>query len=106
MQDNAATICVIGLGYVGLPLAIQFARCGAKIIGLDIDSAKVEQINAGKSYIKHIAPETIAEALHKNQLSASTDFARLRKWRRQSFVCRRSIRTVSRTFHSLSKPAE
>ena len=79
MQDNAATICVIGLGYVGLPLAIQFARCGAKVIGLDIDSAKVEQINAGKSYIKHIAPETIAEALHNNQLSASTDFARLRE---------------------------
>jgi UDP-N-acetyl-D-glucosamine dehydrogenase len=52
MQDNAATICVIGLRYVGLPLAIQFARCGAKVIGLDIDSAKVEQINAGKSYIK------------------------------------------------------
>src|SRR5437879_5965445 len=79
MQDNAATICVIGLGYVGLPLAIQFARCGAKVIGLDIDSAKVEQINAGKSYIKHIAPETIAEALHNNQLSASTDFVRLRE---------------------------
>ena len=79
MQDNAATICVIGLGYVGLPLAIQFARCGAKVIGLDIDSAKVEQINAGKSYIKHIASETIAEALHNNQLSASTDFARLRE---------------------------
>jgi UDP-N-acetyl-D-glucosamine dehydrogenase len=79
MQNNAPTICVIGLGYVGLPLAIQFARCGAKVIGLDIDSAKVEQINAGKSYIKHIAPETVAEALHHNLLSASTDFARLRE---------------------------
>jgi UDP-N-acetyl-D-glucosamine dehydrogenase len=62
---------------VGLPLAIQFARCGAKVIGLDVDVAKVEQINAGQSYIKHIASETIGETLRNNQLRASTDFARI-----------------------------
>jgi UDP-N-acetyl-D-glucosamine dehydrogenase len=77
MQNKSATVCVIGLGYVGLPLAIQFARCGAKVIGLDVDVAKVEQINAGQSYIKHIASETIGEALRNNQLSASTDFSRI-----------------------------
>jgi UDP-N-acetyl-D-glucosamine dehydrogenase len=77
MQNKSATVCVIGLGYVGLPLAIQFARCGAKVIGLDVDATKVEQINAGHSYIKHIAPETIGEALRNNQLSASTDFSRI-----------------------------
>src|SRR5438309_100952 len=77
MQNTSATVCVIGLGYVGLPLAIQFARCGAKVIGLDIDAAKVEQINAGQSYIKHIASETIRETLQNDQLRASTDFARI-----------------------------
>ena len=77
MQNKSATVCVVGLGYVGLPLAIQFARCGAKVIGLDVDVAKVEQINAGQSYIKHIASETIGETLRNNQLRASTDFARI-----------------------------
>src|SRR5437016_8636997 len=77
MQNKAASICVIGLGYVGLPLAIQFSRCGAKVIGLDIDAAKVAQINAGQSYIKHIASGIITEALRNNQLSASTNFSRI-----------------------------
>jgi len=77
MQNKSATVCVVGLGYVGLPLAIQFARCGAKVIGLDIDAAKVEQINAGQSYIKHIASETIGETLRNDHLRASTDFARV-----------------------------
>jgi UDP-N-acetyl-D-glucosamine dehydrogenase len=77
MQNKSATVCVVGLGYVGLPLAIQFARCGAKVIGLDVDVAKVEQINAGQSYIKHIASETIGETLRSEQLKASTDFARI-----------------------------
>src|SRR5438045_7800081 len=77
MQSKSTTVCVIGLGYVGLPLAIQFARCGAKVIGLDIDAAKVEQINAGQSYIKHIASETIGETLRNDHLRASTDFARV-----------------------------
>ena len=52
-------IGIIGLGYVGLPLAIQFAKSGAKILGLDVDQAKVDSLNEGKSYIRHI----------KNQLS-------------------------------------
>jgi UDP-N-acetyl-D-glucosamine dehydrogenase len=77
MQNKSATVCVVGLGYVGLPLAIQFARCGAKVIGLDVDVAKVDQINAGQSYIKHIASETIRETLRNEQLRASTDFARI-----------------------------
>jgi UDP-N-acetyl-D-glucosamine dehydrogenase len=77
MQNKSANVCVIGLGYVGLPLAIQFSRCGAKVIGLDIDAAKVAQINAGQSYIKHIASGIITEALRNNQLGASTDFSRI-----------------------------
>jgi UDP-N-acetyl-D-glucosamine dehydrogenase len=70
-------ICIVGLGYVGLPLAIQFARSGAHVIGLDIDAKKVESINRGKSYIRHIANEAIAEQLRAGRLETATDFSRL-----------------------------
>src|SRR5207237_5077222 len=72
-------IWVIGRGYVGLPLAIQFARSGAKVTGLDIDQNKVNQVNRGRSYIKHIAAKTIREVLKAKRLTASTDFSRIQK---------------------------
>src|SRR4030095_10418810 len=72
-------ICIVGLGYVGLPLAIQFARSGAKVIGLDVDRSKVDQVNRGRSYIKHIAGKTINEVLKAKRLTASTDFSRIKK---------------------------
>jgi UDP-N-acetyl-D-glucosamine dehydrogenase len=73
------TICIVGLGYVGLPLAIQFARSGATVIGLDIDQNKVDQVNRGRSYIKHIAAKTISEVLKAKRLSASIDFSRIKE---------------------------
>jgi UDP-N-acetyl-D-glucosamine dehydrogenase len=76
--DKVMNICVIGLGYVGLPLAIQFARSGASVVGLDIDQVKIDQINAGRSYIKHIAADTIREALQAKCLSASSDFSQVK----------------------------
>jgi UDP-N-acetyl-D-glucosamine dehydrogenase len=72
-------IAIVGLGYVGLPLSLQFARAGCRVLGLDIDSAKVEAINAGRSYIKHIAGEAIAEARAQKRFEASTDFSRVRQ---------------------------
>ena len=53
-------IAVIGLGYVGLPLSFQFARCGVTVLGLDIDTNKVDALNQGRSYIKHIPAEAVA----------------------------------------------
>ena len=79
MENNSATVCIIGLGYVGLPLAIQFARAGVEVIGLDVDRAKVDQVNRGRSYIKHIAAKTISEVLKAKRLTASTDFSRIQK---------------------------
>ena len=67
-------ICVVGLGYVGLPLAIQFARSNVFVVGLDTDKNKVDLIQKGQSYIKHIAAETIASMLETKRLAASTDF--------------------------------
>ena len=72
-------ICVVGLGYVGLPLAIQFARSNVNVTGLDVDKTKVDLINKGQSYIKHIASETIETELRAKRLSASTDFSRIKE---------------------------
>ena len=72
-------IAVVGLGYVGLPLAIQFARANVTVLGLDIDAAKVDSINQGRSYIKHIGSEAIKEVVKQCKLSASTDFNRVRE---------------------------
>src|SRR5437016_11802978 len=72
-------IAVVGLGYVGLPLAIQFARANVTVLGLDVDAAKVDSINQGRSYIRHIAPETIAEVLKEQRLCASIDFSQVKE---------------------------
>jgi UDP-N-acetyl-D-glucosamine dehydrogenase len=71
-------IGIVGLGYVGLPLSLQFARCGANVLGLDIDTAKIDALNKGQSYIKHIASNTIKAALDAKTFSATTDFSRIK----------------------------
>lgn len=70
-------IAVIGLGYVGLPLALRFSKCGVKVLGLDIDSVKVDKLLGGESYIKHITSERIQEEVKGGLLDASTDFSRI-----------------------------
>jgi UDP-N-acetyl-D-glucosamine dehydrogenase len=72
-------IAVIGLGYVGLPLSLQFARSGVTVLGLDIDRIKVESLNGGRSYIKHISAEDIAEAVRAGKFSAATDLSRVKE---------------------------
>jgi UDP-N-acetyl-D-glucosamine dehydrogenase len=72
-------IAIVGLGYVGLPLSLQFARSGAQVLGLDVDPAKIDALLAARSYIKHIESSTIAESVKSNQFTASTDFSRVRE---------------------------
>jgi UDP-N-acetyl-D-glucosamine dehydrogenase len=71
-------IAIIGLGYVGLPLSLQFARSSATVLGLDVDPDKVKAINAGHTYIKHVPDSAIAEAVRQGKFSASADFSRVR----------------------------
>ncbi len=71
-------ISIVGLGYVGLPLSLQFARSGAHVLGLDIDPSKVEALNSGRSYIKHITGDSIAAERKAGRFEASTDFSRIR----------------------------
>jgi len=67
-------IAVVGLGYVGLPLSLQFARSCTEVVGIDVDPKKVELLNTGQSYIKHIESSAIAELVSSGKFSASTDF--------------------------------
>ena len=70
-------LAVIGLGYVGLPLSLQFARNGCTVLGLDIDQAKVDAINGSKSYIHHISDQSIEEQVEKKRFVADVDFSRV-----------------------------
>jgi UDP-N-acetyl-D-glucosamine dehydrogenase len=72
-------IGIIGCGYVGLPLALRFADTGHSVLGFDLDAEKVEKLNRGQSYIKHIPAESIAKHVSAKHFSATTDFSRLRE---------------------------
>ena len=63
LNDRTAVIGIIGLGYVGLPLAIRYAQCGYTVLGFDIDPVKGEKIAAGKTYFKHIPDEQVFECV-------------------------------------------
>lgn len=68
-------VAVVGLGYVGLPLCLAFARAGAKALGIDVDRAKIDRLASGQSYIKHIRPADIAAAVSARRFRATADFA-------------------------------
>lgn len=72
LQNKDAIIGVVGLGYVGLPLILRYAEAGYSVLGFDVDSAKVEHLQNGRSYFDHIPSSRVADA----QLSATTNFAR------------------------------
>jgi len=67
-------VAIVGLGYVGLPLALRFAQAGVSVLGLDIDEAKCASLNAGRSYIGHVSSAAIAEVRAAGRLEATTDF--------------------------------
>ena len=78
LSRKQATIGIIGLGYVGLPLMLRFNSVGFRVLGIDIDLGKVEKLNAGESYIEHISAEKIAAA-RRSGFEATTDFSRVRE---------------------------
>ena len=77
LDEKNARIGVIGLGYVGLPLALLFSRRGFATVGLDIDDVKVDLLSRGESYIKHIPAAIIQEQFRSKRLSATTDFSEI-----------------------------
>lgn len=72
-------IAIVGLGYVGLPLSLQFARSGVSVLGVDTDPEKVRLLNRRRSYIRHIPDKAIREQLNAGRFSATDDFARIRE---------------------------
>jgi len=72
-------ITVVGLGYVGLPLSLQFARSCTEVIGIDVDPQKVKLLNKGQSYIKHVSGDGIRELVDGGKFSATTDFSRIKE---------------------------
>ncbi len=72
-------IAIVGLGYVGLPLSLQFARSGVIVVGLEVDPAKVAAINSGQSYIHHIGAQAVADQVATGKFTATTDFSRVRE---------------------------
>jgi UDP-N-acetyl-D-glucosamine dehydrogenase len=77
LHDHTAKIGILGLGYVGLPLAAAFGEAGFQIIGIDPDPRKVNKLNKGESYIQDVADTIIAQLLKSGKLTATTDFSAL-----------------------------
>ncbi|MGB9872582.1 MAG: nucleotide sugar dehydrogenase [Anaerolineae bacterium] len=79
ISSRAARVAVIGLGYVGLPLAVAFARAGFPVVGIDVDGRKVAALNAGKSYIGDVSDEDLQPHVASGRLRATTDYDALRE---------------------------
>ena len=86
IAERRATVAIIGLGYVGLPLAVAFAEAGFPVVGIDVDASKVDALNAGHSYISDIPSSRLQRVAGSGQpgedaspghLTATTDFAAL-----------------------------
>ncbi len=77
IQSRSTCVGVVGQGYVGLPLALVFAEAGFPVLGFDVDPRKIESIQRGESYIKHIGAERVTRAVADGKLQATVDFDRL-----------------------------
>jgi len=74
IELKKAKVGVIGLGYVGLPLALEFAKAGFRVVGIDVDSAKVKSVNMGHSHITDIADEELSDIIKKKRFRATADY--------------------------------
>ncbi len=79
IDSKEFVISVVGLGYVGLPLAVEFGKAGFHVIGVDVDEKKVESINQGTSYIPDVSMNEVEELVEKGFLKATTDFSIVRE---------------------------
>src|ERR1022692_1813882 len=78
IRSHTACVGILGLGYVGLPLAVEFAKAGFDVTGIDLSQEKVDMFNAGHSYIKDVPDSVFAPLIKSGRLRATTDFAVIR----------------------------
>ncbi|MFO7898213.1 MAG: nucleotide sugar dehydrogenase [Planctomycetota bacterium] len=79
IESKAAVVGVIGMGYVGLPLVREFCKNGFRVVGFDIDEVKVADLNAGRSYIRHIPADLVSQLVAEGRFRATSDFGELRE---------------------------
>src|SRR5205809_3959413 len=72
---RTARVGIVGLGYVGLPLAVEYAKAGFSVTGIDLIESKVARINAGDSYVQDVAPSDVDALVNAGKLRATTDFS-------------------------------
>lgn len=77
IQAREARVGIIGLGYVGLPLAVEFARAGYRVTGFEVDAARAAQVNRGDSYIADVPSPQLQEQIRQGRLAATTDWSQL-----------------------------
>ncbi|MBD3305467.1 nucleotide sugar dehydrogenase [candidate division KSB3 bacterium] len=75
IQEKHAIIGIIGLGYVGLPLAVEFGKAGFSVVGIDVEPRKIELLNQGSSYIQDVPDSDVSDLLHTRRFTATTDFS-------------------------------
>src|SRR5579872_5234438 len=75
IRTRRARVGIVGLGYVGLPLAVEFAKAGFSVTGIDISSQKTSRINAGDSYVGDVPNSTLGPLVESGKLRATTDFS-------------------------------
>jgi len=78
VENKKLVVGVMGLGYVGLPLAREFASAGLKVVGFDVDDKKVKVLNSGRSIIKHVPHSQVRKMVKDGLFSATTNMARLK----------------------------
>ena len=78
IEDKTMVVGILGLGYVGLPLAREFATSGVKVLGFDIDDKKVKKLNSGKSILKTVSNESVKQMVASKKFSATSSMARMK----------------------------
>ena len=103
INNKEAVIGVVGLGYVGLPLAVEKAKAGYKVIGFDVQQVRVDQVNSGINYIGDVVDQDLADMIKDGHLQATTDYARIQEVDAVAICVPTPFRCLSTTRYFLCK---